>query len=73
MGLPVEERESGENIASADVRPYFERADEPVEAEHGSNSAKTGHNLGTTALAVGLHISIGGPPDLIPPRLNQNG
>ena len=54
-GLPVEERESVENIASADVRPYFERADESVEAERGSNSAKTGHNLGTTALAVGFH------------------
>ena len=54
-GLPVEEGESGANVASADVRPFPEKADEPGEAKRESILAKTGHNLGTTALAVGLH------------------
>ena len=30
-GLPVEEGESGANVASADVRPFPEKADEPGE------------------------------------------
>ena len=42
--------------ASADVRPYLNKADEPGEAQCISHWAKTGHNLGTTALAAGLHI-----------------
>ncbi|OGX27956.1 MAG: hypothetical protein A2787_07215 [Omnitrophica WOR_2 bacterium RIFCSPHIGHO2_01_FULL_48_9] len=41
--------------ASADVRPYLDKADEPGEAKSESILAKTGHNLGTTAKAVGLH------------------
>ena len=56
MGLPVEEGESGRSVASADVRPFLEKADEPGEAQRESNWAKTGHEKGTTALAVGLHI-----------------
>ena len=54
-GLPVEESES-EKQASADVRPYLEKADEPGEAQHESNWAKTGYNKGTTVLVVGLHF-----------------
>ena len=79
----MEEGESGANVASADVRPYLERADEPGaslhqsvftfdsawpgEAEHKSIQrrreakresilAKTGYNLGTTALPAGRQV-----------------
>ena len=52
----MEEGESGANVASADVRPFPVKADEPGEAKRESILAKTGHNLGTTALAVGLHL-----------------
>ncbi|OGX27257.1 MAG: hypothetical protein A2787_08730 [Omnitrophica WOR_2 bacterium RIFCSPHIGHO2_01_FULL_48_9] len=62
----MEEGERGKE-ASADVRPYLNKADEPGEAQPAcpagrriSHWAKTGHNLGTTALAVGLHSFLRG-------------
>lgn len=56
-GLPVEEFEDGSNVASADVRPFLEKADEPGVAKRENNLTKTGYCSGTTALAVGLHTA----------------
>ena len=42
-------------VATADVRPYLEKADEPGEAQRESNWAKTGYNKDTKVLVVGLH------------------
>ena len=45
--------------ASADVRPYLDKADEPGEAKSESILAKTGHIQLPRALPVGFHFSAG--------------
>jgi beta-phosphoglucomutase-like phosphatase (HAD superfamily) len=56
-GISMEEGESGVK-ASADVRHYLDRADEPGEAKDESTLAKTGHKKDPLALAEGLHNTV---------------
>ena len=56
-GLPVDECENSNPFASADVRPYLEKADRySAKLPNENFGAKQNDLEGTTALAVGLHF-----------------
>ena len=56
--MPVDECGKIFKGASADVRPYLDKADKPCEAKHNKYLAKQGQWKGPTAMAVGLHLML---------------